>query len=38
MLSQGGQFYAQLGDILMKLKQSVNDFKMSRELQKNELL
>mmetsp|Transcript_47687 Transcript_47687/g.64673 ORF Transcript_47687/g.64673 Transcript_47687/m.64673 type:complete len:167 (+) Transcript_47687:833-1333(+) len=38
MLSQGGQFYAQLGDILMKLKQSVNDYKMSRELQKNELL
>lgn len=37
-LEQGTQFYMKLNDILIRLQQSINDFKFSRDLQKNELL
>jgi hypothetical protein len=35
---QGNTFYLQLNDALIQLQQSVNDFKMGRDLQKNELV
>lgn len=38
LLEQGTQFYMKLNDILIKLQQSINDFKFSRDLQKNELI
>ena len=38
MLHQGSQFYTRLGDILNKMYQNINDFKMSREFEKNDLL
>lgn len=37
-LEQGTQFYMKLNDILIRLQQSINDFKFSRDLQKNDLL
>ena len=36
MVAQGNTFYLQLNDALIKLQQSINDYKMSRDLQKNE--
>jgi len=38
MTVQGNTFYLQLNDALIKVQQSINDFKMSRDLQKNEFL
>jgi len=38
LLEQGNQFYMKLNDILIKLQQSINDYKFSRDLQKNELI
>jgi hypothetical protein len=38
MMSQGSQFYQRLGDLLNKLYQSIMDFRMSRELEKNDLI
>lgn len=38
MTVQGNTFYIQLNDALIKVQQSINDFKMSRDLQKNEYL
>lgn len=38
LLEQGTQFYMKLNDILIKLQQSINDYKFSRDLQKNELI
>ena len=38
MTVQGNTFYLQLNDALIKLQQSINDFKMSRDLQKNEFM
>lgn len=37
-IDQGQQFYMKLNDALMKLQQSLNDYKFSRDLQKNDLL
>ena len=37
-LEQGTQFYMKLNDILIKLQQSINDYKFSRDMQKNELM
>ena len=37
-LEQGTQFYVKLNDILIRLQQSINDYKFSRDLQKNELV
>mmetsp|Transcript_47052 Transcript_47052/g.62268 ORF Transcript_47052/g.62268 Transcript_47052/m.62268 type:complete len:103 (+) Transcript_47052:1959-2267(+) len=37
LLDQGTQFYMKLNDILIRLQQSINDFKFSRDLQKNDL-
>jgi hypothetical protein len=36
MLEQCNQFYTQLNDRLVKLQQQINDYKMSRDLQKND--
>jgi hypothetical protein len=36
MLEQCNQFYTQLNDRLIKLSQQINDFKVSRDMQKNE--
>jgi DNA replication initiation complex subunit (GINS family) len=38
LLEQGTQFYMKMNDILIRLQQSINDFKFSRDLQKNDLL
>ena len=38
LLEQGTQFYMKLNDILIKLQQSINDYKFSRDLQKNDLI
>jgi hypothetical protein len=38
MLEQGNQFYTKLNEILMKLQQSVSDYKVGRDLQKNDIL
>lgn len=38
MLEQGNQFYSKLNDILIKLQQSVADYKMGRDIQKNDIL
>jgi hypothetical protein len=38
MTVQGNTFYLQLNDALIKVQQSINDYKMSRDLQKNEFL
>ncbi len=38
MMHQGSQFYQRLGEILNKLLQNVNDFKVSREFEKNDLI
>jgi hypothetical protein len=38
MLHQANQFYTQLGDYLNKLYQNIMDFKMSRELEKNDIV
>jgi len=38
LLEQGTQFYMKLNDILIRLQQSINDYKFSRDLQKNDLL
>lgn len=38
MLHQANQFYTQLGDYLNKLYQNIMDFKMSRELEKNDII
>ena len=38
LLEQGTQFYMKLNDILIRLQQSINDYKFSRDLQKNELM
>ena len=38
LLDQGTQFYMKLNDILVRLQQSINDYKFSRDLQKNDLL
>lgn len=36
MLEQCNQFYMQLNDRLVKLQQQINDYKMSRDMQKND--
>jgi hypothetical protein len=36
MLEQCNQFYSQLNDRLVKLQQQIGDYKMSRDMQKNE--
>ncbi len=38
MLHQANQFYTQLSDYLTKLFQNINDFKVSREFEKNDLI
>lgn len=38
LLEQGTNFYVKLNDILTKLQQSINDYKFSRDIQKNELI
>mmetsp|Transcript_17093 Transcript_17093/g.16315 ORF Transcript_17093/g.16315 Transcript_17093/m.16315 type:complete len:163 (+) Transcript_17093:1702-2190(+) len=38
MLHQGSQFYTRLGDLLNKLYQNIMDFRMSREMEKNDLI
>jgi len=38
MMHQGSQFYTRLGDILNKLYQNIMDFKMSRDMEKNDIL
>ena len=38
MLEQGTQFYMKINDILIRLQQSINDYKFSRDLEKNDLL
>ena len=38
LLDQGTNFYMKLNDILIRLQQSINDYKFSRDLQKNDLL
>ena len=38
LLEQGNQFYTKLNDALIRLQQSINDYKFGRDLQKNDLL
>jgi hypothetical protein len=38
MLEQCSQFYTQLNDRLVKLQQSIQDYKFGRDLQKNDIL
>lgn len=38
MLHQANQFYTQLSDYLTKLFQNINDYKVSREFEKNDLI
>lgn len=38
MLEQCNQFYSQINDRLVKLEQQVNDYKMSRDIQKNDCM
>lgn len=38
LLEQGNQFYLKLNDILVKLQQNVNDYKVARDMQKNDLI
>jgi len=38
MLHQANQFYSQLSDYLTKLFQNINDFKVSREFEKKDLV
>jgi len=38
MLEQCSQFYTQLNDRLIKLNQSISDYKFGRDMQKNDIL
>lgn len=38
MFVQANQFYTQLNDQLIKLQQQVDDFKMSRDMQRNDAI
>ncbi len=38
MLEQCSQFYTQLNDRLVKLQQSIQDYKFGRDMQKNDIL
>ena len=38
MIEQGNNFYMQLNDALIKLQYSINDYKMSRDMQKNDFI
>lgn len=38
LLEQGTQFYLKLNEVLMRLQQSINDFKCGRDIQKNDLM
>jgi len=38
MLQQANQFYPKLNELLIKLQQNVYDYRMARDLQKNDFL
>ena len=38
LLDQGNNFYMELNEILIRTQQSINDYKFSRDLQKNDLI
>lgn len=38
MLEQGQSFHSRLNELLMKLQQSIADFQVSRDMQKNDFL
>ena len=38
MFVQSNQFYTQLNDQLVKLQQQIEDFRMSRDMQRNDMV